>query len=57
VSSGELQSYISYKNGSYGATHYVKYYITINTSGWHIFGPDEDVPIEFQTADGYVSNN
>jgi hypothetical protein len=25
---------------------------TIDSSGWCIFGPDKDVPIKFQTADG-----
>ena len=30
---------------------------TVIDSAWRIFGPDEDVPLEFQTTDGYVSNN
>ena len=29
----------------------------IDSSGWCVFGPDEDVPIEFRTADGYVSDD
>ena len=29
----------------------------IDPSGWCIFGPDEDVPIKFQTANGYISND
>jgi hypothetical protein len=29
----------------------------IDSSGWRIFGPDEDVPIEFRTSDGYVSDD
>jgi len=28
----------------------------VDPSGWCIFGPDKDVPPEFQTADGYVSD-
>jgi hypothetical protein len=28
----------------------------VDPSGWCIFGPDEDVPPEFQTADGYVGD-
>ena len=28
-----------------------------NDSAFHIFGPDEDVPIEFRTTDGYVSDD
>jgi hypothetical protein len=30
-------------------------HIAIDSSSWRIFGPDEDVPIEFRTADGYVN--
>ena len=29
----------------------------IDSSGWRVFGPDEDVPMEFRTADGYVSDD
>ncbi len=29
---------------------------TIDPVGWHIFGPDEDVPPQFRTVDGYISD-
>jgi hypothetical protein len=29
---------------------------TIDPVGWCIFGPDEDVPPQFWTADGYISD-
>jgi hypothetical protein len=28
----------------------------INLVGWYIFGPNEDVPPQFWTADGYINN-
>jgi hypothetical protein len=28
-----------------------------DSANWRIFGPDKDVPIEFRTADGYVSDD
>jgi hypothetical protein len=35
--------------------HYA--HTAIDSPCWCLFRPDEDVPIEFQTADGYVSDD
>ena len=38
------------------AENYHAHTVTDSTN-WRIFGPDEDVPIEFQTTDGYLSDD